>query len=175
MKALVIALAASAALPQAEVPSRAVEGDWFVSDDTDNNTGERKVYALNTFVGDSEFVMITMSCKGSYPRLVIQWDNATFADQAVFTIQPGGASQNAGAGANYVFEKVIEETERGMEASKAASSQIVASLGNAESATITAHLPSSNRLVSMNVGGTQQAWARVVRHCPVKAGPVPPL
>jgi hypothetical protein len=40
----------------ADLPDRTYESDWYVSDDTDNNTGERKVGAFQIYIkpDDSE-------------------------------------------------------------------------------------------------------------------------
>lgn len=177
MLALVAALLFAQTTASAGAPDRGTEGDWYVGDTTDNNTGVRKVDALNTHVEDSEFVMVSMICRAGSPRVIIQWENATFADQAVFTIQPSRSPNDSGAGIDYVFQKITAEdhTKGGMEASREVSAQIIAGLGSTPKATIVAHLPYMNRSILLNVQGTSQAWARVARHCPEKTGPLPPL
>ena len=168
-------LAASMSLAQAAAQvadDRTYEGDWYISDDTDNNTGERKVYAFKIHLNsrDPEFVTLTMRCSNGKPAFYIDWNGLTFPAKAVVSIGPADQTE-----AQYVFEKSEETTEPGLRASPETSAAIVSAIGNARYATITSHLPSGSRSVGIDVAGSQGAWSRVSRHCPVRLLPRPPL
>ena len=162
---------------QAQPADRTYEGDWYVSDDTDNNTGERKVYAFQTYLkrGDPDYVTLTMRCSNGKPRFFVEWEDLAFPDQAVLTIGPVANSDSEPAEERYVFEKSEDVIERGLHASPETSAKIVSAIGQAKYAIITAHLASGKRTVGMDVDGTQRAWSRVSRHCPVRIMPRPPL
>ena len=158
------------------VPSdRAYEGDWYVVDDTDNNTGERKVYALQLHLKRNDYVTLTMRCTDGKPIFFIDWDGIAFPDKSVITIAPEGDAGSGPKEAQYVFEKSTETTERGLRASSEISASIIAAIGQAKYVAITAHLPSGGRTVDVEVTGTQGAWTRVSRHCPVRLMQRPPL
>ena len=162
---------------QAQPADRTYEGDWYVSDDTDNNTGERKVYAFQTYLkrGDPDYVTLTMRCSNGKPTFFVEWEDLAFPDQAVLTIGPVANSDSEPAEERYVFEKSEDVIERGLHASPETSAKIVSAIGQAKYAIITAHLASGKRTVGMDVDGTQRAWSRVSRHCPVRIMPRPPL
>ena len=159
---------------QLSAPDRSTEGDWHVADTTDNNTGEREVYAMQLFIDSRDFVKLTMICKDGKPAFVVDWDDLPFPDHAVLTIDPL-IDEIASPAQRYVFEKSKEITKRGLHASPEVSGQIVRAIGHAPSISITAHLTTGDRIVIVNTEGTQGAWARVSRHCPVRFMPLPPM
>lgn len=156
----------------AQSPDRSSEGDWHLSDSTDNNTGERSVYAMNLYLKDGVFVQLYMRCTDARPTFFVDWDEVTFPDKAVLTIGSVGSGQDEEP---YVFDKSTDIVESGLRASPQTSAKIVAAIGEAKQANFTAHLSSGPRAVTIDVAGTQRAWSRVVRHCPVRIVPVPPL
>ena len=173
MISIIIALAAA----QVQPASRAYEGDWYVSDSTDNNTGEREVYAFQTYLkrGETDYVTLTMRCSAGKPTFFVEWEDLPFPDQTVVTIGPVVVPNAEPAEEGYVFQKSEDVMERGLRASPDISAKIVSAIGQAKYATVTAHLASGTRTVGMNVGGAQKAWRRVSRHCPVQKVPMPPL
>jgi hypothetical protein len=172
MIGLVLLLAA-----QAQPADRTYEGDWYVSDTTNNNTGEREVYAFQTYLkrGDPDYVTLTMRCSKGRPTLFVEWQDLPFPDQAVLTIGAVANPDSEPAEERYVFEKSEDAIERGLRASPDTSAKIVSAIGQAKYATVTAHLASGPRTVGIDVEGTQRAWSRVSRHCPVRTMPRPPL
>lgn len=176
---LSIAWTNSGALAESEVGSadRTYEGDWYVSDDTDNNTGERKVYAfqLHFEKNDPGYLTLTMRCTNGKPTFFVDWTEISFPDEAVITIGPAASQAFPPKEDQYVFEKSEDVTESGLRASPETSARIISAIGRAKYATITAHLSSGSRTVGVEVAGTQGAWSRVSRHCPVQRMPRPPL
>ncbi|TPG41202.1 hypothetical protein EAH79_08850 [Sphingomonas koreensis] len=172
-----IGLIIAAIAAQAQPADRAHEGNWYVSDDTNNNTGEREVYAFQIYLkrNDANFVTLTMRCSGGKPTLFVDWQDLIFPDQSVLTIGPVANPDSEPAEEQYVFEKSEEVTEPGLRASPETSAKIISAISHAKYATITAHLPSGTRTVGIDIDGTQQAWSRVVRHCPAQIMPQPPL
>lgn len=167
----------AAALAQAPTIDRTYEGNWYVSDSTSNNTGEREVYAfqLHLKARDPDYVTLTMRCSNGKPTILIDWQNITFPDQAVITLGPVADPDSEPAEVQYVFEKSEDSIERGMRASSDTSAKIVSAIGQAKYITITAHLSAGSRTVGMDINGTQAAWSRVSRHCPVQILELPPL
>lgn len=170
-------LSASPSSAQAVPADRTYEGKWYVSDQTDNNTGEREVYAFQIHLerDDPDYVTLTMRCTAGKPTFFIDWDNLSFPDRAVITIGPVANPDAEPVEAEYVFEKSSEVTEPGLRASPETSANIVSAIGEAKYATITAHLTSGVRTVGIEIAGTQGAWNRVSRHCPVRMMQRPPL
>jgi hypothetical protein len=170
-------LFAASAAAQTLPADRTYEGDWYVSDDTDNNTGERKVYAFQLHLkkNDPDYVTLKMRCTSGRPTFFVDWDGLAFPDQAVITVGPVAGPDAEPVEAQYVFEKSQEITEPGLRASPETSAKIVSAIGTAKYATITAHLATGSRTVGVDVAGTQAAWSRVSRHCPVKLMQRPPL
>ncbi|MCI4653106.1 hypothetical protein [Sphingomonas aquatilis] len=159
----------------APVPARRYEGDWYIADTTDNVTGERDVYASNLYVKPDNFVTLTMRCSNGRPTFFVDWDDVTFPDQAVLTIGPRATLAQKPASRSYVFAKSNDAIEHGLKAAPETSQQIVAAMVGAQSAVITAHLSSGSRAIEIDVKGAAGAWARVVRHCPVKTMALPPI
>lgn len=156
----------------AEPADRKYEGVWYISDSTDNNTGEREVYAFQTYIKADDFVGLKMRCSAGKPTFFVEWEDRDFPDQTVLTI----ASTDIGAAEQqYVFEKSTDTIERGLRASTETSAKIVTALAQAKYASFTAHLATGSRLVVIEVDGTQRAWARVSRHCPIRKQPLPAL
>ena len=172
-----VATAAALVLAQTQPTSRAQEGDWYVSDSTDNNTGEREVYAfrLHFKQSDPNDVTLTMRCTKGKPTFFIEWENLAFPDQTVLTIGPVASPDSEPSEEKYLFEKSEDIVERDLRASPETSAKIVAAIGQAKYVVITAYLASGNRTVGVDVNGTQRAWSRVSRHCPVQIMPQPPL
>jgi hypothetical protein len=156
---------------------RSHEGDWYVSDTTDNNTGEREVYAFQTYLkrGDPTYVTLTMRCSSGKPTFFVDWQDVSFPDQAVLTIGPVASPDSEPAEQQYVFQKSDDPIERGMRASPETSAKIIAAIGEAKYAIITAHLSFGSPTVGIDVSGTQGAWNRVLRHCPIQKVQRPPL
>lgn len=171
------ALAGLLLQPATSDASRAEEGDWYVVDQTDNNTGAREVYAMQLHLkrDDPDYVTVTMRCSEGQSLLFIDWNDLPFPDQAVITIGPVANPDAEPAEQNYVFEKSKEVTESGMKATAETSAKIIAAVGQSKYATVTAHLSSGTRTVGIDVNGTQRAWSRVTRHCPVQRMAQPPL
>lgn len=162
---------------QAEPVDRTYEGDWYVSDDTDNNTGERKVDAFQMYLkrGDPNYVTLRMRCSHGKPTFFVEWEGVVFPEQAVLTIGSVATPDSEPTSVRYLFEKSDDVVERGLRASPDTSAKIVSSIGEAKYATVPAHLSYGSRTVGMDVAGTQRAWSRVTRHCPVRKWPQPPL
>jgi hypothetical protein len=171
------ASAAGTAAARSEAADRSQEGDWHISDDTDNNTGERKVYAFQMYFPkrDLEYVTLTMRCSNNRPTFFVSWTQVPFPDQTVLTISPATESTTEPTDERYVFEKSEDPVEDGLRASPETSLKIVSAIGQAELVTVTAHLAGSPRTVPVEVRGTQRAWSRVSRHCPIKKMALPPL
>lgn len=154
-----------------EPADRKYEGVWYISDSTDNNTGEREVYAFQTYIKGDDFVGLKMRCSAGKPLFFVEWEDRDFPDQTVLTI--GSTEIGAAAEQPYVFEKSTDTIERGLRASSETSAKIVTALAQVKHASFTAHLASGSRLVVIEVDGTQRAWARVSRHCPIRIQPLP--
>jgi hypothetical protein len=175
--AAIAALLAPAAVGAAGTVPREHEGEWYFSDTTDNNTGERQVYAMVLHVasGDPDFVQVYMRCSAGKPTFWIDWSNLDFPDQAVVSVFAEGGPKGEPADQSYVFEKSTDPVESGLRASPETSARIVAAIATSSLVTISAHLAPGPRSVVINVDGAQRAWDRVSRHCPVQKLPVPPL
>lgn len=155
---------------------RDYEGDWFVADTTNNNTGEREVYAFQVHLeaGDPEYVTLRMRCSKGKPTFFVEWDKLQFPDQAVISIQPITKAGLKSPEYQYVFQRSDDVVESGLRASPETSAKIIADLGASTVANVTSHLPDGIRIVGFEVNGTAQAWSRVVRHCPATIMPIPP-
>lgn len=168
---------AAAAATQAQPPDRTYEGNWYVSDTTNNNTGEREVYAFQLHLkrDDPDYVTLTMRCSKGRPTFFVEWEGLAFPDQAVLTLGPVATPDSYPAEQQYVFEKSEDVIERGLRASPETSAKIVAAIGTAKYMIVTAHRESGAKSVGMDVDGTQRAWSRVSRHCPLQVMPRLPL
>src|SRR5690242_16449540 len=104
---MIISFLIAAALTQAQPFDRAHEGDWYVSDDTDNNTGERKVYAFQMYLkrNDPDYLTLTLRCSNGKPAFFVEWQDLPFPDQAVLTIGPVATPDSEPLEERYVFEK----------------------------------------------------------------------
>jgi len=168
----VIALIA-AAEAQVKPADPDFEGDWFVADSTNNNTGEREVSAFRTEIGE-EFVSLRMTCSSGNATFFVEWNDQTFPDQTVVTLGPSADAGSDPVDRQYVFAKATDIVEHGLRASPETSAKIVAALGDADYVRVTAYPTSGKRSVGMDIHGTQLAWARVSRHCPVRKMATPP-
>ena len=172
MIALFIAAAAGAIQ---SAPAR-YEGDWYVSDTTDNITGEREVYAFQSFLkgDDPNYVTIRMRCSDTKPTIFIEWENLSFPDQTVLTISPILSDGTNPKSEQYIFQKSEDIIERGLRASPDTSANIVSTIGNSKHLALVAHLSAGSKSVEIDVSGTLGAWSRVSRNCPVKLMTLPP-
>lgn len=163
----------------ARVPSegREYEGKWYIADTTDNNTGERQVYA---FVADTSgpnptFADLWMRCSQGKPTIFVDWRHLPFADQNVISIYAEVGAPARPVETAYVFSKSKEITEDGLRASAVDSAKIAAAFATSSLVTITAHLSSGSRNFVVDVTGAAGAWSRVSRHCPAPILPRPPV
>lgn len=151
------------------------EGDWYVSDMTDNITGEREVEAFSQLITQSDFVTLRMRCSAGKPTIAIEWSDMTFPDKVAVSIAAGQSPDADPVDRTYVFTNSDDPVERGLHAAPDTSSSIVAALGISKYAAITVHGSPTPKLVTISVDGTQRAWSRVIRHCPVQIMSRPPL
>jgi len=173
--ALMVAVIASIAAADAQVKATDpdFERDWFVIDSTNNNTGEREVSAFQTEIG-VDFVTLRMTCSSGKPTFFVEWDDQTFPDQTVVTFGPSADADSDSVDHQFVFAKATDVVERGLRASPETTAKIVAAIGEAGYVRVTAYPTSGVRSVGMGINGTQEAWARVSRHCPVRKMATPP-
>jgi hypothetical protein len=171
---MIIFLVAMAAASSEPPPGR-YEGDWYVSDTTDNVTGEREVEAFQMqFKGDeSSFVTIKMRCLSGKPTISVEWDNLSFPDQTVLSISPILSDGTNPKSERYIFEKPSDDIFRGLRASPDASANIVTTIGDAKQINLVAHLSTGSKGVEIDVNGTRGAWGRVSRNCPIRIMPLP--
>lgn len=169
-------LLSTASAAQTTQPDRSHEGEWYVSDTTDNNTGEREVYAFATtdLRINNELVQLEMRCLDGKPTFYVDWFKLELPSRTAVTIGAVSDPDAEPAEASYVFEK-HDDDYHGARASPKISAEIVAAIGSAKYATVTVHLSTGSRSIGLDVDGTQRAWARVSRHCPVRIMPTPPL
>lgn len=156
---------------------RSKEGDWGIVDSTDNNTGEREVYALKMHFEENEpdWITLTLRCADGKPTIFIRWVHLEFPDQTVLTIEPTNRSRLEPADDRYLFEKSLDPVESGLRASPATSARIVTAIGRDKYVMIIAHLSSGTVARHLEFEGTQRAWNRVSQHCPVRRMPQPPM
>jgi hypothetical protein len=155
---------------------RTYEGQWYVSDSTDNNTGEREVYAFQTYIDRTDYMSLRLICYEGQPIFFVEWDKIAFPSQTVLTIGPVATPDSEPDEKSYVFRKSNEDSIlRGLQASPEVSQSIISAIGDAKYLTVTAHLSSGSRTVGIEVDGTQRAWSRVSRHCPIQILPQPPI
>lgn len=174
MISLILAMAAAQAEP-VDPDSRRFEGDWIVTDVTDNNTGEREVDASVMYYerGRSDLVHLRMKCVEGSPTMFLDWFDLELPDQAVVTFHAIDGAETEPA--QFVMQKSTDAIDRGLRASPEVSSQIVSLFGDASFTYVTLHLQYRNRSFRVGIEGAQDAWARVVRHCPVRTYPLPPI
>jgi hypothetical protein len=171
-----MSLLLAAMIAAAQPIDRTFEGEWYISDVTDNNTGEREVYAFQTFIDRSDYMSLRLICLEGKPTFFVEWDKLAFPSQTVLTIGPVASPDSEPYEKSYVFRKSNEDlTLRGLQATPEVSQSIISAIGDAKYVTVTAHLSSGNRTVGIEVDGTQRAWSRVSRHCPVQILPQPPI
>lgn len=156
---------------------RSREGDWAISDSTDNNTGEREVYAFQMYFPEHirGYVTLSMKCVGGKPTFIINWTEITFPAQSVVTISPTTASDPTHEQYQYVMRWNDDPILQGLHASPENSARIVDRIGASSQVMVSTHLPNAARTVTIDVRGAARAWDRVRRHCPVRLLPVPPL
>lgn len=153
-----------------------MEGVWTISDTTDNNSGEREVWAMRVHAEDRDYISIYLQCSGDLPTLTIDWDGMPLPDQAVFSVAPIADSDAASIPIDFVLKKESQSLAfRGYAGSPTKSAEIVKLIGDADDVTITAHTIDGARSALIEVRGLRQAWSRVARHCPVSILPVPPV
>lgn len=171
MISLILAMAAA----QAEPIAREREGNWHISDITDNNTGEREVYAmqLDSDSSDRETVFLYMRCHAGKPVLNLEWLDLRMPRQAVVIIGP--VQKNEPFHESYIFTKSDETSYRGWQASPETSEKVIRAIGSADFTTISVEAATGVKVIGMNIEGTQRAWQRVSRHCPVRTYPLPPI
>jgi hypothetical protein len=169
-----ISLLIFAAAASVQPPPGRYEGDWYVSDTTDNITGEREVDAFRLhFKRDgSEYVTIRMRCSSAKPTMFIEWDDVAFPDQTVLSISPIRADGTNPNSDRYIFEKSQDSIDRGLRASPDSSANIISLIGDAKSINLVAHLGAGSKSVEIDVDGATRAWKRVSRHCPIRTLPV---
>lgn len=172
-KAFLLALLAASASPS---PDHRYEGGWYVSDTTDNITGDREVYAFQSRIkqDDPDYVTLWMRCVGGKPTLDLEWMDVSFPDQTVLTIAPVAPNREP-AETGYIFARSKDVGLSGVRASADVSRAIVAAVGTSNYITIASHLGAGSRTIGMETKGMQAAWLRVSRHCPVRKLPTPPL
>ena len=175
--ALLCALIAVPTAAQSSTVDRSKESEWSVSDDTDNNTGERKVYAFQMYFPSDEPGVITLSmrCFDGKPTFFVEWGRHPFPDKTVVSIGGIPNGQGEPLEKQYIFQRSDDPIDRGLRASPETSAEIVSAIGDTDYITIKAHLPSGTRAIGADVSGTQRAWSRVARHCPVRKTALPPL
>lgn len=159
----------------AQTADRSREGVWYVADSTDNNTGERTVYALQLYFESDVFVSLYLRCSKGRPTFFFDWDKVSFPDQTVLTISPLASDGTNVASESFVIEKSEEDSDGRFKATPEVSAKIVSRLGSAKQAAFTSYPSSRARTMTIEVDGTQRAWERVSRHCPVKTMPTPPM
>lgn len=166
-----------AALAQPQITERRYEGDWFISDTTDNISGEREVYAMRSFVkaGGTDFVSLHIRCDEGKPIFYIDWSDMVFPDQAVVTVSATVSPDDEAPDERFIFEKSTDLVNAGLRASSGTTQALIKAIGIARYAAFTVHLPSGSRTVGIDVGGTLGAWKRVSSHCPVQKMPLPPV
>lgn len=162
---------------EASPVDRSREGNWSIVDTTDNNTGEREVYALQFHIkpNDPDFVTLTLRCSRGRPVFLMQWSDVTLPDHVAVTIGPVRQPDAEPVEQQYLFDKSDDAIEFGFRASPETTSNIIAAIGDAKYATVSIYPSSGRRTIGVDVTGTRRAWSRVVRHCPVKILPVPPI
>lgn len=167
------ALGAAPPLPT----DRKYEGDWYVIDATNNNTGEREVYAflLHRRQNEPDQVTLTMRCTEGKPIVYIEWEGVDFPERTLIAVSPARTADSRVEGAQYAFEMPGKVTEPGLRASPETSARIIAALGDVKHAIFTARPAAGSRTVKVDIAGTPGAWSRVSRHCPVRLMPRPPL
>lgn len=154
---------------------RSREGAWTISDTTDNNTGEREVYALNIHLGDrNEFIVFRMRCSEGEPVLYLDWKDVRFPSQTVISIAPIVDPDAEPVEESYVFGESDRSYEDDLRASPRVSAQIMEAIGGAEYVIFTAFASPQTPIVGVDFAGAQAAWERVSRHCPIRTWPVPP-
>jgi hypothetical protein len=167
----------AATLAASQSPDRTYEGDWYIADSTDNNTGRREVYAFQTFIKGKDYVSLRMVCADGTPAFVVEWEDIVFPDHTVLTLGPVFGPDAEPQESAYVFRQSITDgvIDRGLIAAPEVSKTIISAIGDAKYVTVKAHLPSGSRTVGIEVDGTASAWKRVSRHCPVAILPLPPI
>jgi hypothetical protein len=152
------------------------EGDWYISDTTDNITGKREVEAFQLHLkqDDPNYVTITMRCSNSKPTIFIEWHDLSFPDQTVLSISPILPDGTNPKSERYIFEKSEDSVERGLRASPDTSANIVSMIGRAKTINLVAHLSIASKGIEIDVNGAPDAWSRVARNCPIKLMPLPP-
>lgn len=153
----------------------AYEGVWYVSDSTDNNSGDREVWAFQTNFDTPDIVSLRMRCTKNEPTFAIEWSNQTFPDQSAVTIGTSVDADSDPTERQYVFEYSTDPVDRGLQASPETSAKIVSAIGEAQYVTVTVYPTSGRKTVGMDANGTLRAWARVSRHCPIRKMARPPL
>ena len=178
-----ILLLIAAAVSSTQITPGRYEGDWYMIDTTDNITGEREVEAMQLHLeqDDPNYVTIRMRCSNAKPTIYVEWDNSSFPsqklsfpDQTVLTISPILADFTNPKSQQFIFEKSEGSIDRGLRASPEASASLVSLIGSAKHVNLVAYLSASSKSVEIDVNGTQGAWNRVSRNCPVKIMPLPP-
>lgn len=169
-------LVPSMAGAQVEHADRSKEGNWSIMDQTDNNTGDREVWAMLTHYEppDRDFVNLFIKCTDGRPTLSFSWHEATFPDQAVVSIGSIADSDAQLEDTQFVFAKVKDTVLGDYRATPKVSAEIVAAIGTADYTSIIVH-GYGEKMIGANVSGLPGAWRRVLRHCPVKKLPLPPL
>lgn len=177
-RALALAIVAITSIDAADTRGRPVgpgyEGIWYVSDSTDNNSGDREVWAFQSYFGDADYVSLRMRCTSGKPLFYVEWADQKFPDQTVVTIGASADADSDPTNRQYVFELSKDPVDWGLRASPETSAQIITAIADAGYVSVTAYPISGVRTVGMDSTGTREAWGRVTRHCPVRKMTTPP-
>lgn len=171
MISLILAMAAMNAAPT----DRTYEGDWYVSDDTNNNTGERKVYAFSSNLGEEHknTVFMQLKCIDSVPIVELEWWDLKLPKRTVVTFGVGYRTEPTDH--SFIFEKSPVSYEKELRASQEDSEKIIKTVGDTEFLILTVETVSGEKWARIPASGIRGAWERVVRHCPVRKYPLPPI
>lgn len=135
-------------------------GDWSVNDITDNDTGERKVEAVNVHITKEEYATIWMRCVGRQPMIFVEWDGLPTAKLMVFELS---TPANPHRRVRFTMERSDDVVNRGMVFSDPIS--FVEKFGHEHVVTFTAHGNYGSASLEFPMDGTAAAWARVESNC----------
>jgi len=169
-----IVFLALAALLAPEPRDPHFEGDWWVSDNIDNVTGEREVDAFQSLINSQNYVTLRLRCSKGRPTFFLEWEDVPFPAQTVVTFSAAPNGVGPPPQTKFILEKSNDPIERGLRATPETTEQIIKAIGSATYLLITAHLSHRDRSVGLEVSGTQAVWQRVSRHCPIRRVPTLP-
>lgn len=130
---------------------------FSVSDTTDNNTGEREVYALQIAKDRESLGFIYLRCDAGTPRFMLELYEAPKTEWVIVTTDGTGDDPLNFRMSTDIYRNLVFQGD---------SAGLVEKLQGVRSVSLTAHYQFRKLTYNFDTDGIASSWERVVKHCP---------